>query len=69
LRKCTVTRIGVVVGAYYVDPNNVHVKNEKLYASTWQDTIVDLIEKARKTKKKCNSLQYFAQAKTSNDGF
>jgi hypothetical protein len=56
LRKCIVTRVGVVVGAYYVNPNNAHVKNEKLYASTWQNIIADLVEKAGKVEKKCNSL-------------
>lgn len=37
---------------YYVNLNNVHVKNEKLYASIGHDTIAGLVEKARKAKKK-----------------
>jgi hypothetical protein len=46
-----VVRLGVVIGAYYVNPNNAHVKNENLYIFTWHDTIVDLVEKVRKSKK------------------
>jgi len=56
LRKCIVIKVGVVVGAYYVNLNNAHVKNEKLYASTWWDTIADLVENVGKAEKKCNSL-------------
>jgi hypothetical protein len=41
----------VVIGAYYVNLNNAHVKNENLYISTWHDTIVDLVEKVRKSEK------------------
>lgn len=52
MKKCTIARARVVVGAYYMNLNNVHMKNEKIYASIGQDTINDLIEKARKAKKK-----------------
>lgn len=49
----------MAISAYYVKPNNAHVKNEKLYASTRHDIIVDLIEKVEKTKKK-KYLQFVA---------
>jgi hypothetical protein len=48
----------VIVDAYFVNPNNAHVKNEKLYAFTWHDTIVDLVENVGKAKKKIK-LIYF----------
>lgn len=59
LRKFNVAKLGVAISAYYVKPNNAHVKNEKLYASTRHDMIVDLIEKVEKTKKK-KYLQFVA---------
>jgi hypothetical protein len=31
LRNCNVAKNGRVVDLYYVNPNNAHVKNEKLY--------------------------------------
>ncbi len=46
-----------IIGAYYVNPNNAHVKNEILYISTWHGTIVDLVEKVKKSKK-TNKLIY-----------
>jgi hypothetical protein len=52
LKKCTATIAKVVMAAYYMNPNNVHVKSEKIYASTGQDTIHDPIEKAGKVEKK-----------------
>ncbi len=69
----TPARIGVVVRTYYVTLNNVYVKNDKLYASTWQDPIVDLVEKAKKAKKKKKCVIHYnlasAQIKMSNDKF
>lgn len=50
LKKFSVVKLGVAISAYYVKPNNAHVKNEKFYASTMRDMIVDLIEKVEKTK-------------------
>lgn len=38
----------MVVGAYFVNPNNAHVKNEKLYVSIRHDTSTS---KAKKKKK------------------
>jgi hypothetical protein len=35
VEKCIVAKLG----AYFFNPTNAHVKNEKLYASTWKDTI------------------------------
>ncbi len=35
----------MAIGANYVNFNNAHNKNEKLYASTRCDTFVDLVEK------------------------
>ncbi len=34
----------MAIGANYVNLNNAHKKNEKLYASTRCDTFVDLVE-------------------------
>jgi len=68
LRKFSVVRLGVVISAYYVKPNNAHVKNEKLYASNRRDMIVDLIEKVEKTKKKkniCNLSIFLCQSSIS----
>jgi hypothetical protein len=39
VEKCIVAKLGVAVGAYFFNPINAHVKNKKLYASTWKDTI------------------------------
>ncbi len=47
----------MVVGAYYVNPNNAHVKNEKLYVSIRHDTSTS---KARKAKKKKKYVQFVA---------
>jgi hypothetical protein len=51
LKKCNVGRLGMVIGAYYVNPNNAHVKNEKIYASIWCDMIINLTEKVGKVEK------------------
>jgi hypothetical protein len=48
----------VAISAYYVKPNNAHVKNEKMYASTRCDMIGDLIEKVEKTKEELFFLQF-----------
>jgi hypothetical protein len=56
-KKFSVARLGVAINAHYVKPNNAHVKNEKLYASTRCDMIVDLIKKVENTKEEfffCN---------------
>jgi hypothetical protein len=45
LRKYSVAKLGVVIGACYVNLNNAHVKNEKLYVSTRHEPITDLVEK------------------------
>jgi hypothetical protein len=41
----------MVIGAYYVNPTNAHVKKEKIYASIWCDMIINLVEKVEKVKK------------------
>ncbi len=41
----------MVVGAYYVNPNNAHVKNEELYVSIRHDTSTSKAKKAKKKKK------------------
>jgi hypothetical protein len=51
LGKCNVARPGMVIGAYYLKPNNAHVKNEKTYASIWCDMIINLVEKVGKVEK------------------
>ncbi len=53
-KNCNVARPIIVIGAYYVNLNNAHVKNENLYISTWHDTIVDIVEKVRKSEKTKN---------------
>lgn len=50
VKKCIVARPRVVVSAYYSNPTNAHVKNEKLYASIGQDKIVTQVTNARKVK-------------------
>jgi hypothetical protein len=51
LEKCNVARLGMVIGAYYVNPNNAHMKNEKIYGSVWCDMIINLVEKVGKVEK------------------
>jgi hypothetical protein len=36
----------MAIDAYYVNPNNAHVKNEKLYAFTKRDIVINIVEKA-----------------------
>jgi hypothetical protein len=43
LRRCSLVRFGVTIFAYYVNPNNAHVKNEKFYVSIGHDMVVDLV--------------------------
>jgi len=50
-KKCNVAKLGMVIGAYYVNPNNAHVKNEKSYIFTRHDMVIDLVEKVEKKKK------------------
>jgi hypothetical protein len=57
LKKCIVIKPTMVVGAYFVNPNNAHVKNEKLYVSIRHDTSTS---KARKAKKKKKYVQFVA---------
>jgi hypothetical protein len=40
----------VAIGAYFSNPTNAHVKNEKLYASIRQDKIVTQVANARKVE-------------------
>jgi hypothetical protein len=44
LLRCSVAKHVMAIGANYVNLNNAHKKNEKLYASTRCDTFVDLVE-------------------------
>lgn len=44
LTKCNVAQPRVINGAYYVNLNNAHVKNEKQYVCTRCDMIVNLVE-------------------------
>jgi hypothetical protein len=57
LKKCIIVKPIMVVGAYYVNPNNAHVKNEKLYVSIRHDTSTS---KARKAKNKKKYVQFIA---------
>ncbi len=54
LKKCILVEPRMVVGAYYVNPDNAHVKNEKLYVSIRHDT------STRKAKKKKKYVQFVA---------
>jgi len=51
LEKCGVVRPGMVIDAYYVNLNNAHVKNKKIYAFIWCGMIINLVEKVRKVEK------------------
>jgi hypothetical protein len=51
LGKCNVATPGMVIGAYYANPNNAHVKIEKIYVSIWRDMIINLVEKVGKVEK------------------
>jgi hypothetical protein len=51
LRKCSVTKLRIFINAYYVNPNNANVMNEKLYVSIGCDTVANLIEKVGKVEK------------------
>ncbi len=44
--KCNVVKPRMAIDAYYVNPNNAHVKNEKLYAFTKHDIVINIVEKA-----------------------
>jgi hypothetical protein len=44
--KCSVVKPRMAIDAYYVNPNNAHVKNEKSYASTKRDIVTNIVEKA-----------------------
>jgi hypothetical protein len=50
VKKCIVARPRVIVSAYFSNPTNAHVKNEKLYASIGQDKIVTQVANARKVE-------------------
>ncbi len=50
VKKCIMAKPRVVVSAYFFNPTNAHVKNEKLYASIGQDTIVTQVANARKVE-------------------
>jgi len=51
LKKYSATKPRVFINAYYVNPNNANVTNEKLYASIGCDTVANLIEKVGKVEK------------------
>jgi hypothetical protein len=50
VNKCIVARPRVVVSAYFSNPTNAQVKNEKLHASIGQDKIVTQVANARKVE-------------------
>jgi len=50
VKKCIVARPRVKVSAYFSNPTNAHVKNEKLYASIGQDKIVAQVANVRKVE-------------------
>jgi hypothetical protein len=43
--KCSVVKPRMAIDAYYVNPNNAHVKNEKLYAFTKPNIVTNIVEK------------------------
>jgi hypothetical protein len=51
LHKCVVLRLGVSIKKYIISPSNIHVKNDKMYGSTWCNIVVDLFAKRWKVKK------------------
>jgi len=42
LKKCVITRLGVVK-KYYVSPINAHVENEKVYGSTKHECVAIML--------------------------
>ncbi len=60
VKKCIVARPRVIVSAYFSNPTNAHVKNEKLYASIGQDKIVTQVANARKVEWMKKYTQFFA---------
>ncbi len=40
MRKCTIAKLGVARGQYFICPTNSHVKNDKLFTTRGLDTIV-----------------------------
>ncbi len=40
LRKCFVARPKIAVGEFFLSPFNTHVRNEKVYGTTWQFGVI-----------------------------
>lgn len=51
LQKCVVLRSRVAIKECIVSPSNIHVKNDKMYGSTWCNIVVDLFAIGWKVKK------------------
>ncbi len=56
LQECVVLRSGVAIKEYIFSPSNIHVKNDKMYGSTWCNIVVDLFAKGWKVKKNKNGI-------------
>jgi hypothetical protein len=59
LKKCLVTRPGIVVGEFFLSPSNVHVKNEKVYVTIGQFSVIDWLQNGGKAEKK-KKMQFVA---------
>jgi hypothetical protein len=55
MQKCTIIRLGVVIGQYSIFPTNSHVKNEFFFVARGLDTIVIQLKNGDKVEreKKC----------------
>jgi hypothetical protein len=51
-----VLRLGAAIKEFIVSPSNIHVKNDKMYGSTWCNIVVDLFAKGWKVKKNENGI-------------
>jgi hypothetical protein len=51
LRKCILFKLAFVVEKYFVNPINIHVKNEKVNKTIGCDNVVVLFKKKEKAKK------------------
>jgi hypothetical protein len=49
-------RSRVAIKVYIVSPSNIHVKNDKMYRSTWCNIVVDIFAKGWKVKKNENGI-------------
>jgi hypothetical protein len=58
MQKSTITRLGVVVGRYFICPTNSHVKNEKFFVAKGLDMVVAQLEDGGKAERKKKYIQF-----------